>query len=120
MTVLAGGIVAAVLGFFGLIFWWNQFLILLAGGIPIALLLGGGLAIYVGIDEFKDKKEESIVEANKEKELEEAKKELEQVKAKAERLNKAQEDLQKAKAEAEKYKEELETVKRNAKKKAEK
>jgi len=116
--VLAGGIAAAVLGFFGLIFWWNQFLILLAGGIPIALLLGGGLAIYVGIDEFKDKKEEKIAEANKEKELEEAKKELEQVKAKAERLNKAQEDLQKAKDEADKYKEELEKVKKDAKKKA--
>ncbi len=120
MTVLAGGVAAAVLGFFGLIFWWKPFLILLAGGIPIALLLGGGLAIYVGIDEFKDKKEEKIVEANKEKELEEAKKELEQAKAKAERLSKAQEDLQKAKNEAEKYKEELENIKKNAKKKAEK
>jgi len=61
MTVLAGGVAAAVLGFFGLIFWWKPFLILLAGGIPIALLLGGGLAIYVGIDEFKDKKEEKII-----------------------------------------------------------
>ncbi len=118
MAVLAGGVAAAVLGFFGLIFWWKQFLMLLAGGIPIALLLGGGLAIYVGIDEFKDKQEENIVEANKDKELEETKKELEQVKAKAERLSKAQEELQKVKGEAEKYKEELEKAKKDTKKKA--
>ncbi|MDO9527945.1 MAG: hypothetical protein Q7J27_02165 [Syntrophales bacterium] len=118
--MLAGGVAAAVLGFLGLIFWWKQFLVLLAGGIPIALLLGGGLAIYVGIDEFKDKQQEDIVEADKDKELEETKKELEQTKAKAERLSKAQEDLEKAKAEAEKYKEELEKVKTNIKKKAEK
>ena len=50
MKVLIGGAVAAVLGLIGLGIWWEQFFILLAGGIPIILLLGGALAIYVGFD----------------------------------------------------------------------
>lgn len=62
MKVLIGGIIGAVLGLIGLGIWWEPLLDLLAGGIPIILLLGGALAIYVGYDEIKDqmksKKEE--------------------------------------------------------------
>ena len=58
MAVLTGGVVAVIVGIIGLIFWWKEFLILLAGGIPIALLLGGALAIYIGVDELKDKIQE--------------------------------------------------------------
>jgi uncharacterized protein YlxW (UPF0749 family) len=118
MAVLAGGVGAVVLGLIGLIFWWKEFLIILAGGIPIALLLGGALAVYVGIDEFKDKAQETK-EEDKERELKKAKEELEQVKAKAERLSKAQEEVAKIKAEAEKYKEEVNKLKKETKKKGE-
>ena len=60
MKTLVGGAVAAALGLIGLGFWWKEFLIVLGGTIPAVLLLGGGLAIYLGFDEMKDtwKKEE--------------------------------------------------------------
>lgn len=60
MKTLIGGAIAAVLGLIGLTVWFRPFLQLLAGAIPIMLLLGGGLAIYLGFDELKDtwKKEE--------------------------------------------------------------
>ncbi len=54
MKTLIGGAVAAALGLIGLAIWWSQFLMVLAGIIPIMLLLGGGLAIYLGFDELKD------------------------------------------------------------------
>jgi len=62
MKTLIGGAVAAVIGLIGLSVWWKPFLQLLAGAIPIALLLGGGLALYLGFDELKDtwKKEEPV------------------------------------------------------------
>ncbi len=99
MKVLIGGVVAAVLGLLGLVIWWEPFLALLAGGIPIALLLGGALAIYVGFDEMTDqmksKEEEQAGTAD---------------------LDAAKEDLKKAKAEAEKYKAALEKAKAAKKK----
>ena len=60
MKTLVGGAVAAALGLIGLGFWWKEFLVVLGGTIPAVLLLGGGLAIYLGFDEMKDtwKKEE--------------------------------------------------------------
>jgi len=60
MKTLIGGAVAAVLGLIGLSVWFGEFLQILAGALPIMLLLGGGLALYLGFDELKDtwKKEE--------------------------------------------------------------
>lgn len=54
MKTLIGGAVAAALGLIGLGFWWKEFLTVLGGTIPAVLLLGGGLAIYLGFDEMKD------------------------------------------------------------------
>ena len=54
MKTLIGGAIAVLLGVVGLAVWFNQFLVLLAGSIPIVLLLGGGLALYLGFDELKD------------------------------------------------------------------
>ncbi len=54
MKTLIGGAVGAVLGLIGLAIWWKPFLNLLAGSVPIMLLLGGGLALYLGFDELKD------------------------------------------------------------------
>jgi uncharacterized protein (DUF3084 family) len=104
MQVLIGGVVAAVLGFIGLIAWGSEFLTILKGGIPIILLLGGALAIYVGVDELKDQAQE--------------KKDLQQdQQQKQEELEKTKEDLEKAKTEAEKLKSELKKTKADTKKK---
>ena len=54
MKTLIGGAIAVLLGVVGLAVWFNQFLILLAGCVPPVLLLGGGLALYLGFDELKD------------------------------------------------------------------
>lgn len=65
MKTLIGGAIAAVLGLIGLSVWFGAFLQLLAGALPIMLLLGGGLALYLGFDELKDtwKKDDSTFEA---------------------------------------------------------
>ncbi|MDH3344428.1 MAG: hypothetical protein OEM61_13245 [Desulfobacteraceae bacterium] len=91
MKTLIGGAVAAVLGLIGMSIWWKPFLQLLAGAIPVMLLLGGGLALYLGFDELKDtwKKEDTSVdtstavdETEKYKdEIEELKQEIETLKA---------------------------------------
>jgi len=62
MKTLIGGAVAAVLGLIGISIWFNEFLMIIAGTLPIMLLLGGGLAIYLGFDELKDtwKKDEGV------------------------------------------------------------
>ncbi len=54
MKTLIGGAIAVLLGVIGLAVWLGQFLQLLAGVIPPILLLGGGLALYLGFDELKD------------------------------------------------------------------
>ncbi len=94
MKTLVGGAVAAVIGVIGLAVWFSEFLTLLAGAIPVMLLLGGCLALYLGFDELKDTwQKETPVEptaagggaedANHlKKENEELRKELEALKAK--------------------------------------
>ena len=54
MKTLIGGAIAALLGLSGIVAWFPQFLTVIAGTIPVMLLLGGALAIYLGIDELKD------------------------------------------------------------------
>ena len=54
MKTLIGGAIGAILGIIGMSVWWKPFLQLLAGAVPVMLLLGGGLAIYLGFDELKD------------------------------------------------------------------
>ena len=56
MAVFAGGLAAVVLGIIGIIAWWNQFILILMGSIPAMLILGGGLAAYLGFEEIKDKR----------------------------------------------------------------
>ena len=91
MKTLIGGAVGAVLGLLGMSIWWKPFLQLLAGDIPVMLLLGGGLALYLGFDELKDtwKKEDTTVDTPIEtddtekykEEIDELKKEIETLKA---------------------------------------
>ncbi len=91
MKTLIGGAVAAVLGLIGLSVWFGEFLQILAGAIPIMLLLGGGLALYLGFDELKDtwKKEEPVsgsedAPAAYSEEIDALKKEIETLKAEKE------------------------------------
>jgi cell division protein FtsB len=88
MKTLIGGAIAAVAGLIGLTIWFPAFLQLLAGAIPITLLLGGGLAIYLGFDELKDswKKDEDASAStddsgNYKQEIDELKKEIETLKS---------------------------------------
>lgn len=93
MKTLIGGAAAAVLGIIGMSIWWKPFLQLLAGSIPAALLLGGGLAIYLGFDELKDtwKSKEEDVDKTKGNEAEKYKKEVDELKAEIKTLKKEEE-----------------------------
>ena len=53
MKILLGGIVALIIGIVGLIGWWADFLLVLKGVIPILLVLGGALAVYLGVEEVR-------------------------------------------------------------------
>ncbi len=55
MAALIGGLISLVLGIIGIILWWGYFIKALAAGIPALLILGGALATYLGIEEWKDK-----------------------------------------------------------------
>jgi hypothetical protein len=92
MSLLIAGAISAVLGLIGLLAWWKDFLIILKGAIPLAMLLGGILAIYVGFDDIQDKMRE-------ERQRQDAK------------LDKAREEIEVVRAKAEQYKEELERLK---------
>jgi hypothetical protein len=92
MSLLIAGAVSAVLGLIGLLAWWKEFLIILMGAIPLAMLLGGILAIYVGFDDIQDKMRE-------ERQRQDAK------------LDKAREEIEMVRARAEQYREELERMK---------
>lgn len=92
MSLLAGGVIGAILGLISLIFWWGDFLTILRGAIPISLLMGGLLAIYVGFDEIQDKIREERHRQDEE-------------------LERAKEEMESARAEAERYREELNKLK---------
>jgi small neutral amino acid transporter SnatA (MarC family) len=96
MLLLIGGVVSVILGFIGFSFWWSDFIIILKGGIPILLILGGILAVYVGMDAMQDKMRE---ERQKQEE----------------KLEKAHEEIEKVKAQSEQYREEIEKLKEQAK-----
>ncbi|MGV8078819.1 MAG: hypothetical protein AB2L22_01985 [Syntrophales bacterium] len=93
MTLLIGGAVATVFGLIGIMFWGHQFLVIVQGGLPIALIMGGILAMYVGYDDIQDKIREDRHKHE-------------------EKLDKAREEIEMAKAKAEQYKEEVERLRR--------
>ena len=66
MKILLGGIVALIIGFIGLIAWWGDFLRVIRGMIPIALVLGGALAVYLGIEDIKTTSTLPVSEEKKE------------------------------------------------------
>ena len=96
MSLLIGGIVSVILGVIGFFYWWSAFITILQGGIPIMLILGGILAVYVGMDAMQDKMRE-------------------EQKKQEEKLEKAREEIEQVKALSEQYREEIERLKGQAK-----
>jgi hypothetical protein len=93
MKTLIGGAIAAVLGLIGIVAWFPQFLTVVAGTIPIMLLLGGALAIYLGVDELKDtwtqdEAETEMTGTNTSEEVDKYKKEISELKQEIETLKK--------------------------------
>jgi hypothetical protein len=86
MAALVGGIVALILGIIGIIVWWGYFIKALAAGIPVLLILGGALATYLGIEEWKDKRSEEKLE--EEPDTSELKEEVKSLKKEVEELKK--------------------------------
>lgn len=96
MSLLIAGAISAVLGLVGLIAWMNDFLIIIKGAAPLAMVLGGILAIYVGYDDIQDKMREERLRQDA-------------------KLDKAREEMEIVLAKAEQYKEELERLKERVK-----
>ena len=94
MKTLIGGAVGAVLGLIGLSVWFSEFLQLLAGAIPVMLLTGGGLALYLGFDELKDtwKKDEPTFDASQSDDTEKHKQEVDELKKEIEKLKAEKEE----------------------------
>ena len=91
MKTLIGGVIAAILGVIGIVVWFPQFLTVLSGTIPVMLLLGGALAIYLGVDELKDTwKEAETPESDSEpgEDVENYKKEIDDLKEEIDTLKK--------------------------------
>jgi hypothetical protein len=91
MKTLIGGAVAAILGLIGIVAWFPEFLTVVLGTIPIMLLLGGALAIYLGVDELKDTwkdAETTETEAEPTEEVEKYKQEISELKDEIESLKK--------------------------------
>ncbi len=53
MKKFIGGALAVIIGLPGLALFFSDFYSLLAGGVPILLILGGGLAFYLGYEDIK-------------------------------------------------------------------
>ena len=93
MKTLVGGVIAAILGVIGIVAWFPQFLVVLAGTIPAMLLLGGALAIYLGVDELKDSWKEAetpvpVSDPEPGEDVEKYKKEIDELKGEIETLKK--------------------------------
>ena len=91
MKTLIGGAVATGLGLIGLVIWWGSFLMVIKGTIPIMLLLGGALAIYLGFDELKDTWKDEAVDTDlgeKGEDVEKFKKEIDDLKEEIQTLKK--------------------------------
>ncbi len=82
MKTLIGGAIAAILGLIGIWRWHIEFLEVIAGVLPIMLLLGGALALYLGFDELKDnwKKDSSAEDVPGNDDTEKYKQEIEDLK----------------------------------------
>jgi len=96
MSMLLSGIVSVVFGIIGFSLWWSAFIIALQGIVPILLILGGILAVYIGMDSIED-------QAREERKKQE------------EKLQNTRDEMEQIKVQAEQYREELERLKKDVK-----
>jgi len=90
MKALIGGAIISAIGLILLVLWWEEFLMILSGTIPVTLLLGGGLAIYLGFDELRESwSKESLSSGTAAVEVEKYKHEIDELKKEIESLKKA-------------------------------
>ncbi|MBU2234611.1 MAG: hypothetical protein KKE49_03075 [Proteobacteria bacterium] len=97
MSLLISGIVSVILGMIGFYHWWNDLMTILKGGVPIMMILGGILAIYVGFDAMQDRQREEKLKQE-------------------EKLQKTREEIEQVRVQAEHYREEIDKLKEQAKK----
>jgi hypothetical protein len=91
MKTLVGGAIAVILGVIGIVAWFPQFLTVLTGTIPVMFLLGGALAIYLGVDELKDTWKEAetpVADTEPGEDVEKYKTEIDELKEEIETLKK--------------------------------
>ncbi|MBU0545239.1 MAG: hypothetical protein KKH97_07865 [Proteobacteria bacterium] len=89
MKALIGGAILSALGIVLLVLWWEEFLMILSGILPVSLVLGGGLAIYLGFDELKENlNKENILSGSSSSEVEKYKNEIDELKKEIESLKK--------------------------------
>jgi len=90
MKALIGGAIISAIGLILLVLWWEEFLMILSGIIPVTLLLGGVLAIYLGFDELREGwSKESLSSGPAAIEVEKYKHEIDELKKEIESLKKA-------------------------------
>ncbi len=58
MIHLIGGLIAVMLGLWGIFGWWDSFGMMLRGLIPLILLIGGFIATGVGMEKYNRPKKE--------------------------------------------------------------
>jgi len=97
MSMLISGIVSVVVGIIGFSLWWSAFVIALKGIIPILLILGGILAVYIGLDSMEDRAREER-------------------KKQEEKIQKTRDEMDQIRLQAEQYREELDRLKGTIKK----
>jgi len=54
MLAVIVGLVFAVIGLWGMVAWWPDFIIVVKGSVPALLLIGGILAIVAGATAIRD------------------------------------------------------------------
>ncbi len=88
MKTLLIGAACAILGLIGISHWWTEFAALIAGALPVVLLLGGALAMYLGFDELKDnwQREDAFEMGTPSDEVDQYKQEVEDLKKEIESL----------------------------------
>lgn len=64
-----GGFISIIVGIWGLVSWWDSFVMILKGSVPPILILGGLAAFFAGISEIKDgmQAKKEVVETKEEK-----------------------------------------------------
>ena len=54
MLAVVVGLIFAVIGLWGMVTWWPDFLIVMKGFLPLMLICGGLLAMIAGMSSIKD------------------------------------------------------------------